>query len=182
MKPVWLQKKPDFPLCSIGTVSWLACWSFHWSSNYADMTATCIRADYKRPNCSVWILALPSDFFDFCHCWSWWHLTGTSPLRYISSLLQFNTNQPLVGDWFHWVQSHPCRLHQTVLIYFSQKGEICCCWYPPSLLPPPGNIPCLQMLTLRTPVPGQFPGGTQNPALSGLMVVLANTIGEGTKR
>lgn len=45
-----------------------------------------------------------------------------------------------------------------------------------------GHAPCLQTLTLRTPAPGQFPGGTQNPALSGLTVVLANTMAEGTKR
>lgn len=43
-------------------------------------------------------------------------------------------------------------------------------------------VPCLQTLMLSTPVPGQFPAGTQKPALAGFTEVLANTMEEGTKR
>lgn len=38
------------------------------------------------------------DFPDLNHCWSLWHLTGTSP-QITSSLQQFNTNQPTTCWW-----------------------------------------------------------------------------------
>lgn len=65
---------------------------------------------------------------------------------------------------------------------FTEKGRGPSVSGTSSLCPQSWALPCLQTLTLSTPVPGQLPAGTQKPALAGFTEVLANTMDEGTKR